>query len=123
MYARVDIVFDTASSKEVKQFIERHNGDGKRFDYDLKEGDVLDASFHKFVHSNRAELARAVRKCWSKESGRLPNGKVLIIAGPDELAEKLEQGHTSVNDYLLESNHVEADTRLLLHANALFFCR
>ena len=119
VYARVDVVFDSSSSKEVKQFIERHTSDGKYSDYDLKEGDILHASFHKFVHSNRAELARVVRKCWSKQGSRLPSGKVLTIAGPDKSAEKIEQGNASVDDYILECNHVEADTRMLLHANVL----
>ena len=57
VYSRVDIVFDSTSSKEGKQFIERHTNDGKHSDYDLKEDDILDASFHKFVNSNRVELA------------------------------------------------------------------
>ncbi|CAF1065604.1 unnamed protein product [Adineta ricciae] len=124
-YDRIDIVFDSDRSKNIKSFTKRHGYDSKiSQEYDLKENDILDSSkFHEFVHSNRAKLASAVRSCWSQNvlTDLLPLNKHLIIAGPQQttirlINNKFSQSMQSVETLvILESDHVEADTRIFLH--------
>jgi hypothetical protein len=125
-YDRIDIVFDSDRSKTDKSFIKRHGHENKtqKQQYALKQSDVLDPShFHEFVHSNRTKLAAVVRCCWSKTelADLLPNAKRLVIAGPQDEAVLLMNSNSSstMTSYevlcTLESNHVEADTRLFLH--------
>lgn len=124
-YDRIDIVFDSDRSKNAKSFIKRHGQSDSRADqYDLKPTDVLDCSnFHRFVHSHRAKLAKIVRLCWSQDEliDLLPMNKCFIVAGPQDesikLLNKNQSGAVSRCEIIetLESNHVEADTRLFLH--------
>ncbi|CAF0963223.1 unnamed protein product [Didymodactylos carnosus] len=108
-------------SKSVKAFINRHGNDNDSTDYDLQSSDILEASYHKFVHKNRAVLAARVRECWSDPAvvKLLPERKILVAAGPDESEIKLEKNCPSTLDYMLQSDHVEADTRMLLHAQVI----
>ena len=114
-------MFDTSNSKRVKQFIRRHQHDVQKNTYQLKGNDLLQSLYSKFLHSNRAALAQCVRHCWMDRNliERLPVARLLVIAGPDSTAVKLQNGHVPELDYLLESNHTEADTRILLNVNTI----
>ncbi|CAF1098692.1 unnamed protein product, partial [Didymodactylos carnosus] len=120
-YDRIDVVFDSSESKLVKAFTRRHGNDLDTSSYDLQIDDRLEASYHKFLHKNRAIVAARVRDCWAKPAlvELLPEGKLLVAAGPDEYAIKLKKNSSSEQDWLLQSDHVEADTRLLLHTNVI----
>jgi len=118
---RIDIVFDAGGSKLVKMFIKRHENDVDVCGYQLKGSDKIESPFNTFVHSNRAALAACVRQCWSEPTSinMLPVGCILVVGGPDKTAIKLENGSMPVYDDMLESNHVEADTRMMLHMNVI----
>ncbi|CAF1484646.1 unnamed protein product, partial [Didymodactylos carnosus] len=120
-YERIDIVFDSSESKNVKAYIKRHGNDIEANNYDLQIDDRLETSYHHFVHNNRAILADRVRECWCEPAlvELLPENKILVAAGPTETAFILKKNSQPVRDYLLESNHIEADTRMLLHAKVL----
>ncbi len=68
-------------------------------------------------------MAARVRECWCSQLciETLPDGKVLVIAGPDETSVTLKKSEVPFQDYLLISNHIEADTRIFLHAQAISF--
>jgi hypothetical protein len=114
-------VFDGAGSKAVKMFTTRHEHDANVCGYQLKGSDKLESPFAAFVHSNRAALASCVRQCWCEPSSikLLPFGCLLVVGGPDTSAIKLKNGSSPVREDLLESNHVEADTRMMLHMNVI----
>ena len=125
-YDRIDIVFDSDRSKQSKSFIQRHGRDTTTLEqlYDLKHNDILESyKFHEFVHRHRAKLARIVGACWLKDDliNLLPCNKVLVIAGPqDDTTKLVHNGGPSPTLLcepmdLLESDLVEADTRLFLH--------
>ena len=118
---RVDVVFDTITSKQTKQFIKRYEHDSEKHSYDLKDNDRMESPFGKFVQSNRGALAECVRQCWMEPEliQRLPPGVLLIVGGPDSTAIKLEHGLAPQPDYFLETTHIEAVTRILLHVNAI----
>ena len=101
----------------VKMFIKRHENDVDVGGYQLKGSDQLDSPFSTFVHSNRATLASCVRECWCQPTSirKLPVGCILVVGGPDKTTIKLENGSMPVPEDMLESNHVEADTRMMLH--------
>ncbi|CAF1391579.1 unnamed protein product [Rotaria sordida] len=103
-YNRIDVVFDSPS-------------------YDLKCDDVLDSDYHQLVMNNEAIIASRIRECWSASTSiqTLPDGKVLVIAGPDESSVTLKKYFDPINDYLLVSNHAEAATRLFIHAQAISY--
>ena len=100
-------------------FTKRHGHDVNTCRYQLKGSDKLDSQFHAFVHSNRAALASCVRQCWCEPDliKIIPPGCVFVVGGPEKTAVKIENGLLPVVEDLLESNHVEADTRMLLHMN------
>ncbi|CAF1464543.1 unnamed protein product [Rotaria sordida] len=125
-YDRIDIVFDADQSKFIKSFIRRHGYQNKeeQQQYGLKPNDILDSSrFNEFVYSNRAELARVIRSYWSQNEliDLLPVNKHLIIGGPQHETIKLFNNKNSSLTlsietlYNLESDHIEADTRIFLH--------
>lgn len=118
---RIDIVFDTSDSRVVKIFTKRHDHDANTRLYQLKASDKLESPFHKFVHSNRAALASCVRQCWCEPDliKLIPLGCLLVVGGPEKTAVKLENGVPPYCEDLLESNHVEADTRMMLHMNVV----
>jgi hypothetical protein len=118
---RIDVVFDTGGSKTVKMFIRRHEKDTNVCGYQLKGSDKLESPFAAFVHSNRAALASCVRQCWCDATliNTLPVGYLLVVGGPDTTAVKLENGSPPMVEDMLESNHVEADTRMMLHMNVV----
>ncbi|CAF1469139.1 unnamed protein product [Rotaria sordida] len=92
--------------------------------YDLKYDDILDIDHHhELIHNNRAMIAARIRECWSTQTciDALPKGKVLVISGPDDTAVTLKRSDRPFEDYLLVSNHIEADTRLFIHAQAMSF--
>jgi hypothetical protein len=124
-YERIDIVFDSSESKIIKSFIKRHGTENKhqQHNYNLKQSDILESSkFYDFVHANRAKLASAVRSCWTENDlvDLLPINKHLIVAGPQEETIRLVNNNLSFAPNLeildnLQSNHIEADTRMFLH--------
>ena len=105
----------------MKMFTRRHENDYDNKGYQLQGSDKLQTPFSSFVHSNRAAVALCVRQCWSEQSALdlIPSGCVLVVSGPNESAMKLQKGAPPTYENLLESNHVEADTRMLLHLNAI----
>ena len=124
-YDRIDIIFDSHKSKQIKSFTKCHPSQNKQHDeYNLTVTDILDsAKFQRFVHTNRSKLASVIRRCWSEDQmiDLLSVGKPLIIVGPENKAIKLTKRNAllsscSCNVVLdLECDHVEADTRLFLH--------
>ena len=102
-------------------FTKRHDNDANVCGYELKASDKLEAPFSTFVHSNRAALASCVRRCWCDESSikMLPVGCLFVVGGPDHTAIKLENGLLPMCEDMLESNHIEADTRMILHMNVI----
>ena len=103
----------------MKKFIKRHHRDSTTIHYQLRPSDKLESPFSDFVHSNRAALSACVRECWCDPFliNKLPYGRLLVIGGPDKSAVKLQHGSLPICEDLLESNHVEADTRMMLHMN------
>ncbi|CAF3490847.1 unnamed protein product [Rotaria sordida] len=89
--------------------------------YQLRGDDRLQLSFRQFVHCNRVALAKCIRQCWMEPDliKYLPLGRLLVVGGPDTTAVKLQNGQAPQVDYLLESNHSESRTRLLLHTNII----
>lgn len=102
-------------------FTTRHAHDVNISRYQLKGSDKLESPFSAFVHSNRASLAACVRDCWCEPAliDMIPPGCVLVIGGPEKTAIKLENGLLPADEDSLESNHLEADTRMMLHMNIL----
>ena len=100
-------------------FTKRHEHDVNKNRFHLKGSDKLELPFSKFVHSNRAALAACVRHCWSEPRliNTIPVGCLLVIGGPDKTAIKLQNNSLPICEDLLESNHIEADTRMMLHMN------
>ena len=109
----------------MKSFTKRHRYDNQQDQhYDLKPNDILDASkFHEFIHSNRAKVAQVIRYCWCHDEliSLLPANKQLVVAGPRKEAIKLMSSRTFSSRpskeilHNLESDHMEADTRIFLH--------
>jgi hypothetical protein len=66
-------------------------------------------------------LASCVRQCWCDAASinALPVGCLLVVGGPDTTAVKVENGSPPIVEDMLESNHVEADTRIMLHMNVV----
>jgi hypothetical protein len=107
----------------VKAFTSRHDLEKTYAHYDLKCDDILDSTYQNLVRSNRATVAARIRECWSNQIciQLIPDGKKLVIGGPDETSVVLQKDEEPQEDYLLLSNHIEADTRMLLHAQAISF--
>ena len=122
-YDRIDVVFDSHESIIEKYFISRHAG--KKFlpIYDIKCDDILNSDYQQLINNNRAIVAARVRECWCTNLciETLPDRKILVIAGPDDSSITLKKCHVPTEDYLLVSNHVEADTRLFVHAQAISY--
>lgn len=116
-------MFDSYNSKNEKSFISRHVNHKQLPTYDLKCDDVLESDYHQILHNSRAMIAARIRECWCSDSSidMLPDGKVFVIAGPNETAVILKKHHKPVEDYLLQSNHIEADTRIFLHCQAISY--
>lgn len=102
-------------------FTKRHDNDAHVCDYELKASDKLEVPFSAFVHLNRAALASCIRRCWCDPSliKLLPTGCLFVVGGPDHTAIKLKNGSPPICEDMLESNHVEADTRMMLHMNII----
>ena len=75
------------------------------------------------INNNRTIVAARVRECWCTNLciETLPDRKILVIAGPDDSSITLKKCHVPTEDYLLVSNHVEIDTRLFVHAQAISY--
>lgn len=124
-FSRIDIVFDSSKSRDLKSFINRH-GDKNVIQpkYDaIPRNSILQTgkAFQNFVTSNRARFAAAIVECWKENqvSQLLPLGYILVVAGPHETATKLEKDELPVDLMELESNQIEADTRMILHIHEL----
>jgi hypothetical protein len=102
-------------------FTKGHENDLDKVIYHLKPNDKLEFPFSKFINSNRAALATCVKECWMQTNliERLPKGRLLVVGGPDSTAIKLQNGSAPIPDYILESTHIEADTRIMLHVNGI----
>lgn len=66
-------------------------------------------------------LASAIVKCWMEPEviQKLPFASVLVVAGPNESATKLEKDQQPIDMIELESNHIEADSRIIFHIDQL----
>ncbi len=124
-YSRVDLIFDSSESQQLKSFTHRH-GNKKPVSpkYDkIPQNSQLPTgkAYQNFVVSNRARLAATIVECWKDPQviQKVPFGSVLVVAGPGELAIKLEKDQQPVDIVELESNHIEADSRLILHIDQL----
>ncbi|CAF4561463.1 unnamed protein product [Didymodactylos carnosus] len=53
LYQRTDVVFDSSESKTMKSYTKRHGNDKNQPIYDLKSNDILETSYHDFIHGNR----------------------------------------------------------------------
>ena len=124
-YSRVDLVFDASESQQLKSFTHRHgNKNIVHLKYDkLPKNSQLPTgkAYQSFVVTNRARLASVIIECWQETYviQKLPAGVVLVLAGPTETAIKLEKDQQPVEIFELECNHVEADSRLILHIDQL----
>ncbi|CAF1309847.1 unnamed protein product, partial [Didymodactylos carnosus] len=123
-FQRIDIVFDSSDSKAVKAFTKRHANNKSNNKYDLKKDDRLATKYceyHDFVHQNRAILAKCVLECWQEPAlvNLLPERTVLVVAGPAVEAVRLQKNLPPETVDELEANHVEADTRMMLHIQAI----
>ena len=67
--------------------------------------------------------AARIRECWCSDNSIniLPDGKEFVIAGLNDTAVILKKHHKPVEDYLLECNHTEADTRIFIHCEAIYY--
>ncbi|CAF5026765.1 unnamed protein product, partial [Rotaria sp. Silwood1] len=124
-YSRIDIIFDSSRSQDLKSFIHRHsNKNTTQPKYDrIVRSSLLPTGkkYQNFVASNRAVLATAVIECWkdTEATEKLPLGSVLVLAGPLETAIKLEKDKQPMNMVELESNQIEADSRIIFHIDQL----
>ncbi|CAF0867569.1 unnamed protein product [Didymodactylos carnosus] len=70
--------------------------------------------YNKLLRDNCAVVAKAVRDAWLKLCLKIPADKVLYVAGPDEKAFMISSsGFILIPE--LQSNQIEADTRIFLH--------
>ena len=122
-YDRIDVVFDSHESIIEKYFISCHAGKKCLPIYDIKCDDILDSDYQQLINNNRAMVAARVRECWCTNLciETLPDRKILVIAGPDDSSITLKKCHVPTEDYLLVSNHVEADTKLFVHTQAISY--
>ncbi|CAF3953138.1 unnamed protein product, partial [Rotaria sp. Silwood1] len=120
-YHRIDVVFDEVESNILKRLIKVHGRNNDNTMYQLRGDDRLQLPFRQFAHCNRVVLAKCIRQCWMESDliKYLPLGRLLVVGGPDTTAVKLQNGQAPQVDYLLESNHSESRTRLLLHTNII----
>ncbi|CAF1383505.1 unnamed protein product [Rotaria sp. Silwood1] len=118
---RIDVVFDEVESNILKRLIKVHGRNNDNTMYQLRGDDRLQLPFRQFAHCNRVVLAKCIRQCWMESDliKYLPLGRLLVVGGPDTTAVKLQNGQAPQVDYLLESNHSESRTRLLLHTNII----
>ncbi|CAF3347405.1 unnamed protein product [Rotaria sp. Silwood2] len=121
IYSRVDIVFNSSESKQINYFIKKNSNHTKRCIYNLKPDDKLESSFSKFVHSNEVALASCIKECWMEPDliKLLPKDRLLVVGGPDEAGLKLQNGSLPVFDHILKTTQIEANTRIILHTNAI----
>ncbi|CAF2862598.1 unnamed protein product [Rotaria sp. Silwood2] len=121
-FDRIDIIFDSNRSYSIKSFIPRHNmiNEQKCVYYKLLPEHKIPTG-RQFDHilrsDNRAVLAAAVVQCWQLPSvlKLLPMHKKLVVGGPNATAFYLSHDLPPEEALDLESNHDEADTRLILH--------
>ncbi|CAF4125635.1 unnamed protein product, partial [Rotaria sordida] len=120
-HSRVDVVFDSSESKEIKNFIKRYENYTDKSSYKLKPDDKLEYSFTKFIRTNQGALATCIKECWMEPEviKFLPEARLLIISGPDEIAVTLQYGSLPISEHILESTQIESDTRMILHTNAI----
>jgi hypothetical protein len=124
-YSRIDIIFDSSKSRDLKAFINRH-GDKKTTQQKynrIPRNSILQSgkAYQNFVVSNRARLAAAIVECWKEINviEKLPLGSIFVVAGPHETTTKLERNKQPMDIIELESNQIEADSRIILHINDL----
>ncbi|CAF1281095.1 unnamed protein product, partial [Didymodactylos carnosus] len=114
--SRIDVIFDSPKSKQIKAFIQRHGITTVKAPYSMNENSILEVGeeYNKLLRSSRAVVAKAVRDSWLKLYDKLPKNKYLVVAGPDEQVFVLTKENVGLDDNL-RSNHIEADTRIFLH--------
>ncbi|CAF1392749.1 unnamed protein product, partial [Didymodactylos carnosus] len=95
-FHRIDVVFDSCLSADMKMFTNRHKPEEKHM-------------------MNYYEEAAAVVKCWLLQEvvECLSDNTCLVVAGPEN-AYILKKNLQTVNSIELKSNQVEADTRMML---------
>ncbi|CAF1468756.1 unnamed protein product, partial [Rotaria sordida] len=120
-YSRIDIIFDSPKSQDLKSFTNRYtNSSNVKPKYNhIMRNSILPTgkAFQNFVTSNRAIFAASVVESWKETEAKnlIPSGCVLTVAGPDEKAFKLEKDEQPEDLIELESNQIEADSRIILH--------
>ncbi|CAF4865364.1 unnamed protein product [Rotaria sp. Silwood1] len=120
-YSRIDIIFDSPKSRDLKAFTNRYtNRSNVQSKYNhIMRNSILPTgkAFQNFVTSNRAIFAASVIESWkeTEATNLISSGCVLIVAGPDEKAFKLEKDKQPEDLIELESNQIEADSRIILH--------
>lgn len=124
-YSRIDIIFDSSKSRDLKSFIHRHGGkNSTQANYDkIPRNSLLQTgkAYQNFVTSNRARFAAVIVECWKETQciQKIPSGSVIVLAGPYETATKLERDKQPIDLFELESNQIEADSRIILHIDQL----
>ncbi|CAF4252684.1 unnamed protein product, partial [Rotaria sp. Silwood2] len=124
-FSRIDIVFDSPRSRDLKSFINRHSDKNliqPKYDFIPRNSHLQTGkAYQNFVISNRTRFAAIIIECWKENQliQQLPLGSVLVIAGPNEKATKLERDKPPVDVIELESNQIEADSRMILHIDQL----
>ncbi|CAF1382950.1 unnamed protein product [Didymodactylos carnosus] len=116
MCDRIDVIFDSNQSATSKSFIKRH-ANQKLNTYQLSKNTQLPFTrdeYDKFIKENRALLALQVRDAWLKMHPMISLGKLFYVSGPNEDCYTLTK-NICTKDLLLSSNHIEFDTRVLVH--------
>ncbi|CAF1007322.1 unnamed protein product, partial [Didymodactylos carnosus] len=108
----------------MKMFTNRHGNDIHKIKYDFTRDSKLPTGkmYDDLLRGgNRANLAAAIVKCWSEQTlvECLPDNKSLVVGGPDKNAITLKKNSPASYLIELESNQVEADTRMMLHINQM----
>ncbi|CAF1462449.1 unnamed protein product [Didymodactylos carnosus] len=118
-FKRIDVVFDSGLSNEVKSFIKLHGDNKNRVTYEFSRDVKLPTgkTYDDLLRGNRAHLTAVIVQCWCEPDvvECLPEGKLLVVGGTGEDAFMLEKMLPPSSIYELNSNHIEADTRMLLH--------
>jgi hypothetical protein len=102
-YSRVDLIFDSSESQQLKLFTHRHgnkNPVSPKYDKIPRNSQLpTGKAYHNFVVSNRARLAATIVECWKDPQviQKVPFGSVLVVAGSGEVAIKLEKDQQPVD--------------------------
>ncbi|CAF3090354.1 unnamed protein product, partial [Rotaria sp. Silwood2] len=118
-YLRIDIIFDSPKSRDSKSFTNRYTNSGNvqpKYN-NIMRNSILPTgkAFQNFVISNRAIFAASIIESWkeTEATNQIPSGCVLIVAGPDEKAFKLEKDEQPEDLIELEIKSIDTDVIIL----------